>query len=181
MQKAAYKLNHIITERGLTLSVQKTELVALKGREPVRSKIVMDNKIIDKVSSFNYLGNLVSCEEEVDIDSKLNNYFKITGIINNTNRPQKSLKKTRMKLHSTLTLPALLYCSDNWTITARDTIRITAAEMKCVRTTAGYIWTDHKTNTETAKGLNTATGLDKIQNTEGIGCNMQTERLVTDC
>jgi hypothetical protein len=27
--------------------------------------------------------------------------------------------------------------------------------MKYMRITAGYIWTDHKTNTETAKELNT--------------------------
>jgi hypothetical protein len=37
--------------------------------------------------------NLIRYEEEVNIDIKLNNYWKITGIINNTFRPQKSLKK----------------------------------------------------------------------------------------
>jgi len=37
----------------------------------------------------------VSCEEEVDIDSKLNNYLKTTGITNNTFRPQNTLKKTQ--------------------------------------------------------------------------------------
>ena len=47
LQKAAYKLNQILTERSLTASVQKTELVAFKGREPVRSKIVMDNRIME--------------------------------------------------------------------------------------------------------------------------------------
>jgi hypothetical protein len=30
---------------GLTISVQKTKLMALTGRDPVRSKIVIDNKI----------------------------------------------------------------------------------------------------------------------------------------
>jgi len=94
LQKAAHKLNQI-TEWGLTISVQKTELMALKGREPDRSKIIMDKKIIEQVSSFNYLGNLVSCEEEVDIDSKLNNYLKTTGVANNTFRPQNTLKKTQ--------------------------------------------------------------------------------------
>jgi hypothetical protein len=87
LQKAVRKLNEIITEWGLTVSVQKTDLMALKGREPVRSKIVTDNKIIEQVSSFNYLGNSVSCEEEVDIDSKLSNYLIITGIISNRFRP----------------------------------------------------------------------------------------------
>ena len=99
----------------------------------------------------------------MDFDSKLNNNLKITGITNNTFRAQNTLKKTRMKLRSTLTLPAVLYCSENWTIKARDARRITAAEMKCFRTTAGYSWTDHKTKTETAKELNITPVLDKIQ------------------
>jgi len=45
---AAHKLNQIITEYGLTISVQKTKLMACKGRGPVRTKIVVDNKIINK-------------------------------------------------------------------------------------------------------------------------------------
>jgi ABC-type ATPase involved in cell division len=40
-----------------------------------------------------------------------------------------------------------LYVSETWTIKARDARRITAAEMKYMRRTAGYIWTDYKTNT----------------------------------
>jgi hypothetical protein len=38
-----------------------------------------------------------------------------------------------------------LYGGETWTIKARDARRITAAEMKYMRT-AGYIWTDYKTN-----------------------------------
>jgi len=146
LQKAVYKLNHIITVHGLTVSVKKRELMAFKGREQVGSNIVVDNKSIEQVSYFNVLGNSVSCEEEVDIDSKLYKWIKMTGIINNIFRPQKTLKKPRMKLHSTLTLPVLLYSSENWTIKARDARRITAAGMKYMRTTAGYTWTDHETD-----------------------------------
>jgi hypothetical protein len=40
----------------------------------------------------------------------------------------------------------LLYGSETGTVKARDTRRITAAEMKYVRRTAGYIWTDYNTN-----------------------------------
>ena len=32
--------------------------MAFKGRDPVRTKIVIDNKTIEQVSSFNYLGNI---------------------------------------------------------------------------------------------------------------------------
>jgi hypothetical protein len=106
---------------------------------------------------------LISYEKEVDIDNKLINYLKITGITNNVFRPQKTLKKTRVKLQNTLALPALLYGSETWTIKARDARRITAAEMKHMRRTAGHTWIYHKTNTEVAKELNITPVLDKIQ------------------
>jgi len=78
-------------------------------------------------------------------------------------RPQKALKKTRINFYNKLTLPAQLYSSENWTIKARDARRITAAENKYMRKTAGYIWTDYKTNTEFVKQLNITPVLDKIQ------------------
>ena len=37
--------------------------MTFKGRDPVRTKIVIDNKIIEQVSSFNYLGNMISYEK----------------------------------------------------------------------------------------------------------------------
>ena len=53
--------------------------MAFKGHDPVRSKIVIDNRIIEQVNSFNHLRILISYERkfdilwrEVDIDNKLN-------------------------------------------------------------------------------------------------------------
>jgi hypothetical protein len=88
--------------------------------------------------------------------------LKITVIIKKTFRPQKTLTKTRIKLYNTLALPVLLYGSETWAIKARNTRRITAAEMKYMRRTAGYTWTDHKTNTQIAKELKITPILDKL-------------------
>jgi hypothetical protein len=101
----------------------------------------------------------MSYENEMDIDSKLNNYLKITGIISNVFRP----KKTRIKLYSILAVPTLLYGSENWTIKARDGTRITATEMKYMRRRAGYTWADCKTNTVIAMELNITPVVDRIQ------------------
>jgi len=106
--------------------------MAFEGRDPLRTKIVIDNKIIEKVNSFNYLGNMISYEKELGIDNKLHNYLKITGILNNVFRPQITLTKTRTKLYNTLALPVLSYGSETWTIKAREARRMTAAEMKFV-------------------------------------------------
>jgi hypothetical protein len=111
------------------------------------------------VNAFNYLGSLISYENGMDIDNKLNKYLKITGIINNVFKP----KKTLMKTTNTPAIPTLLYGSENWTIKARDARRITAPEMKYMIRTSGYTWTDHETNTEIAKEFNITSVLDKIQ------------------
>jgi len=63
----------------------------------------------------------------------------------------------------------LLHGSETWTVKARDARRITAAEMKYMRRTAGYIWTDYETNVQIAKEL-------KITQITGIQ-----EKLDTTC
>ena len=40
LQKAACKLNQIIMGHVLTVSVERTKLIAFKGRDPVRSETV---------------------------------------------------------------------------------------------------------------------------------------------
>jgi hypothetical protein len=56
----------------------------------------------------------------------------------------------------------LLYGSETCTIKARDVSRISAAEMKYMRKTAGYTLTDYKTNTQIANELKITANLDKL-------------------
>jgi len=63
LQRAAWKLNQIITEHGSTISVQKTKLIVFAGRDTVRSKTVVDNKTTEQANSFKYVGNLISYEK----------------------------------------------------------------------------------------------------------------------
>jgi hypothetical protein len=85
--------------------------MALNGRDPTRSKIAINNKIIAHVNILNYLGNLVSYEKEKDIDNKSTKFLKITGIMSNTVKSNKVQKGTRIKLYTTLALPILLFGS----------------------------------------------------------------------
>jgi hypothetical protein len=51
-------------------------------------------------------------------------------------------------------------------IKTRDKWRIAAVEMKYMRKTAAYTWTDYKTNTEIAKKINITQFWTKYRNTE---------------
>ena len=55
----------------------------------------------------------------------------------------------------------MLYGSETWTVKARDAGRITAAEMKYMRRTAEYTWTDYRTNSHIAKELEVTPVLEK--------------------
>ena len=77
-------------------------------------------------------------------------------------RPQKTLKKTTIKLYNTLALPVLLCGSETGTVKAKDGRRITAAGMKYMRITAGYTWDRLQNKYTNCKGTKNNTNLGQI-------------------
>jgi len=86
---------------------------------------------------------------------------------------KKTLKKTTIKLYNTLALPVLLYGSETWTVKASDARRITAAEMKYMRRTAGYTWDRWQNKCTNCKGVKNNTNFGQITGIQ--------ERLDTTC
>jgi len=61
--------------------------MAFKGRDPVRSKIVINSEIIEKISTFLYPGYSISCQNEKYITIKISKFLQTTGIIKRTIKP----------------------------------------------------------------------------------------------
>jgi hypothetical protein len=74
------------------------KIKGLCGKNIQRAKIEIEGKIIEQVSSFNYLGNLISNEEK-DINIKLQIYNKMNGIIKRNFRKHMS-KDTKLRIHN---------------------------------------------------------------------------------
>ena len=73
--------------------------VALKERDIVRSRTVVNNNVIEKINtSFIYFSCSVSYQKEKDIIVKITQFMQITGIINET------LKQNLLKSKNTLDL-----------------------------------------------------------------------------
>jgi hypothetical protein len=64
--------------------------------------------------------------------------------------------------HNTLVLPVLLFGGETWTTKASDARRITAAEMKYVRRTAGYAWDRLQNKYTNCKGVKNNTNFGQI-------------------
>jgi hypothetical protein len=114
----------------MKISTDKTKVMALKGKEHVRSKICVYDKPVEQVSSFKYLGYNISYEKDVDLSTKILNYNRAMGIINQIFKPSLVQKYTRIKIYKSLARPIITYGSEAWTICKSDRTRITANEMK---------------------------------------------------
>ena len=79
-----------------------------------------------------------------------------------------TLKITTIKLHNTLALPVLLYGSETGTVKASDARRITAAEMKYMRRTAGYTWDRLQNKCTNCKGVKNNTNFGQITGIQHI-------------
>ena len=126
----------------MKLSSQKTNTVAFKGKDPCRSKIVIGGKIVEQVSTFKYVGVNISYQGEVDVQNKLNRFLRVSGSINRTLRANKVSREARLKVYNTLAIPVLTFGCEVWSLRKTDKQRITAAEMRFLRRTAGVTLRD---------------------------------------
>ena len=70
LQKSVYILNQMSKDYNLKISMDKTKVMAFKGKHSVRSKIEIDRSILEQVKQFNYLGCKLSLDGEPDFDKK---------------------------------------------------------------------------------------------------------------
>jgi hypothetical protein len=124
--------------------------MAFRGKDPIRSKITLDNNpIIEQLSDFNYLGCDVTYKYDEDLNKKMNKCQSICGVISRTLK--KSKKETNLKFYKVMAIPVLLYGCETWTLKKRDWNIIQGAEMKYLRTAKSCIKTDQLRNEE--KGM----------------------------
>jgi hypothetical protein len=67
-------LNNICKSYNFKTSVNKTKTMAFKGKCPVRTKIIIQDKTLEKVSHFKYPGYDVIFLEKADIDAKIKKF-----------------------------------------------------------------------------------------------------------
>ncbi len=121
LQRAMYQLAKTSEAYDMKISSGKTKTMAFKGKDAIRSKIVIDGKIIEQVNTFRYLGNEMSYQGEVDVGGKIAKFLRVTGLINRTLRNNKVQKETRLKVYNTLAVPMITYgCEGDHNIKPRS-------------------------------------------------------------
>lgn len=164
LQRSVYSLEKVMAKYDMTISSKKTKTIAFKGKDPIRSKIVINGKIVEQVNTFRYLGMDISYKGEVDIENKLYKFIKLTGLLNRTMPVNKVRKETRVKVYNTLAVPTLTYGCENWAMKKSDKRRITSAEMRFMRRTAGITLNDRIRSQEITDSLGVTPILRRVKN-----------------
>lgn len=136
LQISIYQLEQILKEYNLIVSVNKTKVMAFKGKESIRTKIVLQNMVLEQVTRFNYLGCEITYGRDRDITSKIHKFQAICGTINRTFK-KKARKETLLKFYDIMALPVLLYGCETWVQKQEDCRRLESAEMRFLRGVKG--------------------------------------------
>jgi hypothetical protein len=136
--------------------------MAFKGTEPIRSKIVIDNIILEQVNTFRYWAETFHNKKRKTYIPKSQIFLQILGLLNNTLKPNLVQRSTRLKLYKTLALPTPLYGREIWTIKQCDKNRLRTAEMKYLRRRSGYTFPNRKRNEEILEELHVTSLEDKL-------------------
>lgn len=147
LQRSIHKLNDTCKEYNMRISIAKTKVMAFRGLEPIRTKIAIENKCIEQINKFNYLGNSISYDKECDVDNKLQKFQRICGTINQALK-NKARRETKMKFYKVMAEPTLSYGSELWTVTKKQESKIQASEMKFLRQVKGCTRQDRIRNEE---------------------------------
>ena len=80
------------------------------------------------MSRFKYLGGAVSYESEYDIRKKINKFRDICSTIHRNLR-NKTKHRTRINFYKTIPIPTLIYASEAWVMSRKESDKIRV--LKC--------------------------------------------------
>jgi hypothetical protein len=84
LQRLVHHLNQICNQYNFKISKEKTKVMEFWGKHPVRSKIVLQDRLLEQVLYLNYLGCEISKENDRDIDTKLGRFQMLCGAVHRT-------------------------------------------------------------------------------------------------
>ena len=144
-------VNHLeepSTAYGMQISAEKTQLMT-NSTNGISTGITIDNKKLETVRSFNYLGAIVSDEgSKPEVLSRIAQTTAVVTKLKVTWNDKNIAISSKIRLMRSLAISIFLYVCETWTITADIERRIQALEMRCFRKLLGISYRDHITNEE---------------------------------
>jgi hypothetical protein len=80
LQKAVYLLYNVSKEYNLEIATKKTKVFGFVGTDHLRTKIIINDETVERVSQFTYLDCSISYQFSNDVEFKLAKLLQLIGI-----------------------------------------------------------------------------------------------------
>ena len=144
-------LNVVVKESermGLEINYTKTKCLVVSKKSSPKCNLKLKEQIIKQVSSFNYLGSMITEDARCEIKRRIalakSAFSKLGKIL--TNRTMSM--RTRIRVLNCYIYPVLMYGSETWTLASDTKKRLESFEMWFLRRMMKIPWTDKVSNEE---------------------------------
>lgn len=146
LQRLLYRFNCVAKSFNMVISASKTKSMTT-SKIPTRCKLVVDDKIIQQVMKFNYLGIELSGygDIELEVRQQTNKALRVAGCLNDTIWKNKYLNSgTKARIYKSVIRPIMTYTAETRPDTEKTKRILEVGEMKILRKIAGKTLLDRE-------------------------------------
>ncbi|MGX9987587.1 reverse transcriptase domain-containing protein [Soonwooa purpurea] len=157
LQELLQKVAKESAGKGLSINYKKTECMVISKKTNQKCTLQVGNTRIKQVQKFKYLGSVLTEDGKCDAEIKTriglarNAFQKLSKIL----KDRKVSRTTKKRVLNCYVIPVLLYGSESWTISSRMRRRLEATEMWFYRRMLRISWTQHVSNYEVLRRMQT--------------------------
>jgi len=151
LQRQLHKFCQVSQTMNMTISIEKMKSITF-AKDPVRCRLIVQDKIIEQVSQFKYLGmDLSSYHDPVkDLRSPINKATAMSGCLRQIIWANEYMRKdNKVRIYKTCIKPTTTYGIETREETNKTKIMLRVAEMRTLSTIMGKTRIDRIRNTLT--------------------------------
>ena len=143
---------------GMEISAEKTKLMTNKEKG-LSSDILVNNNKLEVVSTFKYLGAIISDEgSKKEVICRIAQATAALTKLSTIWKDKEISLSTKIRLMRSLVTSIFLYACESWTLNKYIERRIQAFEMRCYRRILGITYKDRVTNIQVVEKVRAAAG-----------------------
>ena len=125
---------------GLNINTDKTKLMKINARSD--QQVTIDNKNIEEVQEFVYLGSKITTDgnSEMDVLHRLSKARGAFAVLRNIWRSSRIGTKTKLKIFKSNVLGVLLYGAESWKVSQSVCHKIDVFQTRCLRRILKIFW-----------------------------------------